>query len=689
MKDRTLIYSIAASLIIFLGYIAHVQYFDTRDRVTAMYREKQITGARQAALGLEAFIMERVKSLEMLARAPAAKRGEKSLYRTEYEAVFNRVGGFRYIMFINKGGVAEIGYPHNFPCPSNQPPAIRKKFKAAFLEAERSRQLHVFSKNVLVDGKVYICLISPIFSTTDQFRGAVLGILNVEESLQATLKPILGDSLDYAWVLNEQGFLLYHPKHKDMLLKNITEPKPDCFACHQNFDLERNVILNRADFGIKRSIENEKQIIGFAKVFLQNTTWLVAVSSPFGKVTQSIRALFRNFFIIILFMSSTVMVVAIVISRMNSKRLAAQKESEYLRDSAKLIEQKKAAETRYRILVEQSPEPIFLITRHKFLMHNESFEKLFELEKADIKAHNFNIINLIEPRHVAYYKKQVEKFVRSKQPVLFLALGMRTKNDRQLEVEISIRRISYRRLIAYQGIIHDVTLQRQNERERRQREHLALIGEMAARIAHEIKNPLASIQTGIQLLETEVPENSDRKNYFMRLRAEIQRVDSILKGLLSYAREYELERKTVDIEKFVSNYEKIIQPTIEKNNLHLFVNVQPRLPGVSLDPYKIKQVLWNIFLNAVQASSAGKNIYFDISRNGTCVVLKIRDEGVGISEKDMAKIFMPFFSTRAQGTGLGLAISKKIVELHNGSLKIESEINLGTSVMIHLPEVAA
>ncbi len=393
-----------------------------------------------------------------------------------------------------------------------------------------------------------------------------------------------------------------------------------------------------------------------------------------------------NTLLLVLFMMAIVTISALMINRTTMKNISATKEIENLKAQAALIDEKNAAESRYRILVEQSPDPIFLTTRKKMLMINHSFEKLFGYQQHEVCDRGFSFLQLIDSSSVDKFQNELKVFVKQRRGYSFITVTMKNKSGEPLEVEISLVRFLLSRRVVYQGIIHDITRTKLLERERERKKHLALIGEMAARVAHEIKNPLASIQTGIQLLESQVSTNDKQKSYYERLRGEIQRVDSILKGLLSYAREDSLNVKSVAIAPVIRRFQYLIEPTIQKHDLGFEVSIEEGLPQLSIDEQKIEQVLWNICLNAIQASREGRKIYLTVQKNGAGIDLKIRDEGSGIPENQMNKIFTPFYSTRVHGSGLGLAISKKIVELHNGHIRVESEIGTGTTVIIQLPE---
>ncbi len=685
MKDKLFIFSSALLLIVILGFIAHLQFFRSRRNVISLYSEKQMELANRTAVSLKAFVNERIKAVEILAICPEFNKLDSTTINREFERTYDIVQGFAYLIFLNPDGVAQFGYPDTFLCPSKQPPEIRKIFMKTFVSARELKRTIIFSKNVRVNGSIFICLICPIYSAAGEFRGAILGVLDVIESLKSVLTPSSSESKDYTWILNDQGYLVYHPRHPEMLLKNIFTDNESCSKCHQNFNYERQMMVEFSGVEIKRKPAMHEQVVAHTRIVFEKIEWIVAVSSPFETVVKSMRLLFTSFLLLFLSMTVTVLGGAVFITRINSKRIAAQKESEYLRASANLLEEKRAAEIRYQVLVEQSPEPIFLCTRKKMLVYNQSFIKLFNLKEEEI-ADFASLFGLVPQEHRVSFEREIYNFIKLKKKELNLSLPMMTRLGKLLEVEISIRRFLLGRKITYQGIIHDTTERRKFEREKRQQEHLALIGEMSARIAHEIKNPLASIQTGIQLLESQLEENSANKNYYERLRTEIQRVDKILKGLLAYAREDELECEDVELDQFISHFKTMIQPTLNKNQLKLIIQKDAVPERIYIDPNKMEQVLWNVFLNAAQASLSGGSIYFEIKLHNDGINMIIRDEGNGIPPNILPKLFMPFFSTRAQGSGLGLAISKKIVELHEGSLRIESTVNQGTKVIIHIPE---
>lgn len=688
MKNKVILYAVAIIIIFILGYFAHIQYFQTRANVIRYYNEKQITLANQAARNVQAFINARIKTLEIMSENFSANLISQENFIIEFRQTFNKISGFRTIFFLE----SDFNRKHIYPIHSKVFPECTQKskeqFEVALKKARKHKHAFIFSQNVLIEGQVYVCLAAPVIQQNNIYQGSIIGVLNIDEILHTALSPLLDQNKDEAYVISAQGCLYYHPKKQEMLLNNVLNPQRECFSCHSDFTLEKRMIAKETEVGIKEGLlDSNKKLVGFAPIDLENIDLFIAISSSYNTVTDSIKTLFRNFLLITIFMIFTVVGFTVQVNRLDNQRNATEKEYEYFRAAAQLIEDKKAAENRYQTLVEQSPEPIFLCTRKKFLLFNQSFVKLFSLTKDEICSENFNIFDLVADSDLEFFKNALYKFIKSRRKILKLTLRMKSKRNQPLEVQMSIRRIMFDQTLAYQGIMNDMTQTRQLERETRRREHLALIGEMSARIAHEIKNPLASIQTGIQLLETQFPEDTEKLNYLMRLRGEIQRVDSILKGLLSYAREDKLNISEINIENYIHKFENLVKPNLQKSQLKLLVNIEKDMPLLKIDGPKIEQVLWNIFINAMQASQPGQEIKLKICRNHSYVEISFQDQGAGISKTELEKIFVPFYSTRTYGSGLGLAISKKIVELHNGSILIESKKDKGTKVTIRLPEV--
>ncbi len=224
-----------------------------------------------------------------------------------------------------------------------------------------------------------------------------------------------------------------------------------------------------------------------------------------------------------------------------------------------------------------------------------------------------------------------------------------------------------------------------------QSENLALVGELAAGVAHEINNPIGIISTYSDFLMRNADPDDERKKDFEVIHAEANRCEAIVKELLNYARPSAHDIVPVDIGKL---NDEVLDFAAKRGNVHRKIpaitkDYEARLPMPLVDVGHLKQALLNIYLNAIQAlegvaqPSLICHIGKDIARD--YVVIKVTDNGPGINKDDLRRIFDPFFTTRARGTGLGLSITRRLVEAGGGEIVVKSKKGRGTTVEIHLP----
>ena len=222
-----------------------------------------------------------------------------------------------------------------------------------------------------------------------------------------------------------------------------------------------------------------------------------------------------------------------------------------------------------------------------------------------------------------------------------------------------------------------------------QAEKLATIGRLSAAMAHEIRNPLTSIKLNIQKvskseclgrLETEQLEIAERG---------IRQVEKIVKEILDYARAPSLKKDTFLLPHLLDDALRFAEGELEEKNVQVVREYAADLPSIEVDGDKLRQVFLNILLNSVEAVPTGGRIVVRTSRRegapDPLAAIEIEDNGVGIEPNDMQAIFEPFFTTKSLGTGLGLANARKVVELHQGKIEIESTRSVGTKISVSLP----
>ncbi|SYZ72344.1 putative Integral membrane sensor signal transduction histidine kinase [Candidatus Zixiibacteriota bacterium] len=213
---------------------------------------------------------------------------------------------------------------------------------------------------------------------------------------------------------------------------------------------------------------------------------------------------------------------------------------------------------------------------------------------------------------------------------------------------------------------------------------LSMIGQMAAGVAHEIKNPLASIKGAVEILKGDEATHEEKKEFQDIIVREIKRIDGTVQEFLEFARPKEMEFARIDLGTTVQASIRLMQNQIESAGVSLETDV-PENIMVMADPEKVHQVIINLLLNALEASKSGQKIVVRLGRDRRAATLAIRDQGDGMDPDDKAKIFDPFFTTKPHGTGLGLAIVKAIVERHKGTVEVDSTRGKGTIFTIRLP----
>jgi len=221
--------------------------------------------------------------------------------------------------------------------------------------------------------------------------------------------------------------------------------------------------------------------------------------------------------------------------------------------------------------------------------------------------------------------------------------------------------------------------------ERSQR--LSLVGQMAAGVAHEIKNPLASIKGALEILGDEKVARSDQDEFREIGFKEVKRIDSTISEFLEFARPKETKKQKLDLSASLETSLKQLQPQVTKAGMQLRTSID-RGVHVLGDQEKLHQVVLNLLLNAIEASQAGDFISVSLARNSSKeTILSISDSGKGMTPSEIGQAFDPFYTTKTTGTGLGLSIVKSIVEVHDGRIEMTSEQHKGTRAIITLPGI--
>jgi signal transduction histidine kinase len=217
------------------------------------------------------------------------------------------------------------------------------------------------------------------------------------------------------------------------------------------------------------------------------------------------------------------------------------------------------------------------------------------------------------------------------------------------------------------------------------RESLASVGEFAAGLAHEVRNPLTAVQIDLQFVESQLPPDSPLLEPQAKAIAEIRRLDSTVRDALRVARSGRIKALAIDLRVPLRAAVEAARPVLAERGAILAVDLPPTESRMVGDPDALEQLFLNLLLNAAQALDGGGCVGVELSKDEDDFCVAIRDEGVGMSDEVRERAFEPLFSTHGRGTGLGLPISRRIVVAHGGEVRVESVQGEGTTIEVVLP----
>jgi two-component system sensor kinase FixL len=235
----------------------------------------------------------------------------------------------------------------------------------------------------------------------------------------------------------------------------------------------------------------------------------------------------------------------------------------------------------------------------------------------------------------------------------------------------------------FTGILHDLTARVALEEQLREQSALARLGEMAAVIAHEVKNPLAGIRGVVQVIGGRLPAESTDAKMMKEIVSRIDSLDGLMKDLLLFARPPKPQRQPTEINALVRVTADLLQR--DQSLAGLRIEVNGTVPPVMVDPEMMKMVIQNLLINGAHAMQSAGTVRVEIGMASDVCTIAVSDTGPGIPADVRNKMFAPFFTTKSRGTGLGLPTAKRFVEAHHGQILVDCPPLGGTTVTVRLP----
>jgi len=323
---------------------------------------------------------------------------------------------------------------------------------------------------------------------------------------------------------------------------------------------------------------------------------------------------------------------------------------------------------------------------HKVLFFNKAAEKIFGYSRKGVIGRDLNVI--MSPNCSRNHRQAVTRYVKTRIPGRIgheTEMSATRKNGDIFPASISFSVTEVNGRLFFTGIVRDMTEKRALQDKILRSERMAALGQLAAEITHEIKNPLMLIGGFAQQLSRVIDDKKNLKKVNI-ITDEVKRLERLLADLREFHLPKTITSEKVDIKELLQDIYSMLKEDCEKKNIRTELNIDEKAILVVGDRNRLKQVFLNLFKNSMEAMEHGGILSIETSLSGDHVEITVTDEGCGIPEQDKEKIFSPFFTTKSHGTGLGLCISKRIIEEHAGSsLTVKSKEGKGTSFKISLP----
>jgi two-component system, LuxR family, sensor kinase FixL len=340
---------------------------------------------------------------------------------------------------------------------------------------------------------------------------------------------------------------------------------------------------------------------------------------------------------------------------------------------------------RWRSIVKSAVDGIVVIdSRGRIEAFNPAAERLFGYAETEVLGHNVSLLmpSPYREEHDGYIARYL---ATGEQKIIGIGrevVGLH-RDGRTFPLNLSVGEVSVNGERKFTGILHDLSARIEMEERLREQTALARLGEMAAVIAHEVKNPLAAIRGAIQVIGGRLPQGSKDALVVNEIVTRIDSLNDLMKDLLLFARPRQPHPGTVHVVPLIVSTADLLSadPALKG----VVVHVEGTMAPITADAELLQIVFLNLLMNGAQAMHGHGTIHVRVeSRDGSCHIT-LRDTGPGIPYDVREKIFAPFFTTKARGTGLGLSTAKRIVEAHLGHISITCPPEGGTTVSVTLP----
>jgi PAS domain S-box-containing protein len=330
---------------------------------------------------------------------------------------------------------------------------------------------------------------------------------------------------------------------------------------------------------------------------------------------------------------------------------------------------------RYRSLFENAGDAIFLLESGtgSILDLNQQAEKITGYKREELLGMKIFEAEKIFSEGQYNVKNEISEVI------------VKHKNGENIIFEVTASILNENNTGILQVIARNVSEQRKLKERLIQTDKLVSLGHLSAGIAHEIRNPLASININLQLLSRAFSEKSQEYEILFSALQGVERIKKIIDTTLDYVRFTKSSEQKEDLNQIILTTMPLVQVSMVKKDIEIKLELMDKIPQIKSDSKQIQQVLINLLTNANEAIKSKGEIMIKTSCDNHDVILSITDTGEGITVENLKHIFEPFYTQKSGGTGLGLSVVKEILDNHNATIEVNSQINKGTTFIIKFP----
>jgi len=716
---------VVLSFIIILGQFFHQTL---QEEMASQFNQQQLLLAREVAMNIEGFIDHVSKNIRVISRLPELDRihlGPRIRSVVESISIGLQNKALETIQVVDKKGIVlyDSAYPNNEGADLSGTDYFQK---ARLLPSDERLVTDLMDIHHHEPETKEFIIATPIYFHDErypapEFRGVVLAVLSMDGITQRYLLPIKSGMRGYAWMMDAEGTLLYHPGQPQMVGRNLFQSNKTCFECHRSFETEKRIVEGKSEtVGSYIAPRGETKLAAYYRFPIVRKSWIVVVSAPYTDVIALMQKSRRFYSLLILSIFVTTLVASTTTIINYKRKIKAEEKAKHYENQRRLEREIEIQKDYLENIIENTKTNLMVLDKDlKVKTLNTAQAKTFNRAKQDILNHRFFTLfpDNFKPYDGIHFEALLHKTLQGNsyaiKDYMIADLGADPiyldMNISPLIIEgvisgilISSNNVTTR--VHLEEALKQYTVELEDKVEKgtatamkleqqvMHSEKLAALGRLAAGVAHEIGNPLTSISTFAQLLR-EMAKDEFSQNSLDIINNHIQRITDIVRRMSAFARADSLKIKPVQLN-------DVLQSTLDlmrldkrmKNTISFESSFDPGLPLTMIDEGQVSQVFINIILNALDAMPEGGTLTVRTRREQNdsgkeTIVIEVADTGIGIPAQDLEKIFDPFYTTKevGSGTGLGLSLSYNIIKRFKGDIKVESEAGRGTIFTIMLP----